>query len=87
LIPWFRTSEDELPEEINGWELVADPVLIQFDVQREMHIRMENARMKLRESITADCDPTEDERIAIENMDRDAIFRISLDLIKMASKA
>jgi hypothetical protein len=51
-----------------------------------MHARMENARMKLRESITADCDPTEDERIAIENMDRDAIFRISLDLIKMASK-
>jgi hypothetical protein len=84
--PQFRTSEDELPDEINGWELVADPVLIQFDVQREMHMRMENARMKLRESITADCDPTEDERIAIQNMDHDAIFRISLDLIKMASK-
>jgi hypothetical protein len=84
--PQFRTSEDKLPKEIDGWELVADPVLIQFDVQREMHIRMENARMKLRESITADSDPTEDERIAIENMDRDAIFRISLDLIKMASR-
>lgn len=84
--PQFRTSEDELPKEINGWELVADPVLIQFDVQREMHMRMENARMKLRESITQESDPTEDERIAIDNMDRDAIFRISLDLIKIASK-
>lgn len=74
----------DAPEEVNGWELVRDPVVIQFDVLREMNFRMEDARVKLRESITDNCDPTEKERIAIENMDRPTIFRISLDLIKMA---